>query len=84
MRIDLPQCGFKSCKFQGDGNCLNQNEHDRCEYARMSGTIRTMIMAFNLCSLCQSTRCQNSRHDEDGCFPIWNGLALGAVDTYSK
>lgn len=84
MRIDLPQCGFKNCKFQADGNCISKNEYDRCEHARMSGTIRTMIMAFNLCSLCQNTKCQNSGREECGCVPIWNGLALGAIDIYSK
>lgn len=84
MRIDLPQCGFKNCKFQADGNCINKSEHDRCEYVRMSGAIKTMIMAFNLCPLCQNTKCQNSGHEECGCVPVWNGLALGAIDTYNK
>lgn len=32
MRIDLPCCGFKNCKFQFDGNCTNRNEYDRCEF----------------------------------------------------
>lgn len=41
-------------------------------------------MAFNLCPLCQNTQCQNSGHEENGCFPIWNGLALGAIDTDRK
>lgn len=81
MRIDLPQCGFKNCKFQADGNCINQREHDRCEHIRMSSTIKAMIMAFNLCSLCQNIKCQNSGYEEYGCVPIWNGLALGEIDT---
>lgn len=81
MRIDLPQCGFKNCRFQADGNCLKKSEFDKCEYIRMLGTIESIIMAFNLCCLCQNTKCQNTGHEEYGCAPIWNGLALGAIDT---
>ena len=32
MRIDLPQCNFKNCRFSFDGNCTNKIEYDRCEY----------------------------------------------------
>lgn len=32
MRIDLPTCGFKSCRYCFDGNCINKVEYDRCEY----------------------------------------------------
>ena len=32
MRIDLPTCGFKSCKYCFDGNCTKKVEYDRCEY----------------------------------------------------
>lgn len=84
MRIELPQCGFKQCRFQFDGNCVKETEFDRCEYRKMKSTINSIIMAFNLCPLCQNTKCQNSGHEEYGCVPVWNGLALGAIDTYSK
>lgn len=77
MRIDLPQCGFKQCKFQFDGNCLHKSEYERCDYRRMEDAINSIIMACNLCSLCQNTKCQNSGHEE-GCVPIWNGLVFGA------
>lgn len=78
MSIDLPQCGFKNCRFHADGNCANKTEYSRCEYALMLGTIESIIMSFNLCPLCQNTKCQNSGDEEYGCVPIWNGLALGA------
>lgn len=33
MRIDLPTCGFKNCKYYFDGNCKNKNEYEKCDYA---------------------------------------------------
>ena len=60
MRIDLPQCGFKNCKFQADGNCLQKSEYDRCEHKSAISTINSIIMACNLCCLCQNTACQNT------------------------
>lgn len=78
MRIDLPQCGFKNCKFQADGNCLQKSEYDRCEHKSAISTINSIIMACNLCCLCQNTACQNTGKEEYGCVPIWNGLGFGA------
>lgn len=34
MRIDLPTCGFKNCRFYFDGNCKSKIEYEHCEYAR--------------------------------------------------
>lgn len=32
MRIDLPQCSFKYCRFQLDGNCTaNKAKRESCE-----------------------------------------------------
>lgn len=35
MRIDLPNCGFKNCKYCFDGNCTKPEEYDRCEFIKM-------------------------------------------------
>ena len=35
MRIDLPCCGFKNCRYQLDGNCISEDKHDNCEYHRL-------------------------------------------------
>lgn len=35
MRIDLPQCGFKNCKYQFDGNCNDIKQFDKCLFARL-------------------------------------------------
>lgn len=32
MRIDLPQCNFKTCLYSFDGNCVNKNRYETCEY----------------------------------------------------
>lgn len=30
MKIDLPCCSFKNCKYQSDGNCTKPNEYKMC------------------------------------------------------
>ena len=30
MRIDLPRCGFRNCKYCFDGNCNKKSEYDKC------------------------------------------------------
>ena len=32
MRIDLPYCGFKNCRYCFDGNCMKPSELEKCEY----------------------------------------------------
>ena len=32
MRIDLPQCSLKTCRYNFDHNCKNKTEYDRCEF----------------------------------------------------
>lgn len=32
MRIDLPRCNFKNCKYHLDCNCTSQNRYDTCEF----------------------------------------------------
>ena len=33
MRIDLPFCNLKTCRYCFDGNCIEKNRYDTCEYA---------------------------------------------------
>ena len=30
MRIDLPACSFKNCRYNEDHNCTKPNEYERC------------------------------------------------------
>lgn len=32
MRIDLPQCNFKNCRYSFDGNCTNLSKYEWCDY----------------------------------------------------
>lgn len=32
MRIDLPRCNFKNCRYCFDSNCTKKTEYKRCEY----------------------------------------------------
>lgn len=32
MRIDLPCCSFKNCRYCFDGNCTNKTEIEHCEF----------------------------------------------------
>ena len=32
MRIDLPCCGFKNCRYSFDGNCMSLSKQEKCEY----------------------------------------------------
>lgn len=35
MRVDLPFCNLKSCRYCADGNCTKQSEHESCVYTRL-------------------------------------------------
>lgn len=35
MRIDLPFCNLKTCRYCFDGNCRDKNRYDGCDYARL-------------------------------------------------
>ncbi len=30
MRIDLPSCGFRNCRYHFDGNCTKLSEYNKC------------------------------------------------------
>lgn len=32
MRIDLPQCDLKTCRYCFDGNCINNDRYGQCNY----------------------------------------------------
>ena len=35
MRIDLPHCNLKECRYCADGNCKDKNRYDQCHYAKL-------------------------------------------------
>lgn len=32
MRIDLPLCSFKDCRYNFDGNCKDKGRKEKCEF----------------------------------------------------
>ncbi len=32
MRIDLPLCNLKTCRYSFDGNCTDKIKYEQCEY----------------------------------------------------
>lgn len=32
MRIDLPLCSFKDCRYNFDCNCIDKNRKEKCEF----------------------------------------------------
>ncbi|MBQ7818500.1 MAG: hypothetical protein IJ341_02265 [Bacteroidales bacterium] len=44
MRIDLPGCDFKNCRFCFDGNCRSKEKFDNCDYQYMKRlTLRKVV-----------------------------------------
>lgn len=35
MKINLPFCTFKPCKFYNDGNCTEEKQYKECEFMRL-------------------------------------------------
>ena len=45
MRIDLPLCGFKNCKWEADCNCTNnKNGYNTCEYRLLNKTLEKVLI----------------------------------------
>jgi len=61
MRIDLPLCNLKTCRYCFDGNCSNKNKHDVCEYAFLKSSKDRIVEKLENASY--MTECT---FDEDG------------------
>jgi len=42
VRIDLPKCSFKNCKYHLDCNCTSQKRYDACEFRQAQVEIETL------------------------------------------
>ena len=50
MRIDLPTCGFKNCRYCFDGNCKSKLEYERCEHRDLkAGESVEVVIAAAVC-----------------------------------
>ena len=43
MRIDLPSCSFKYCRYNSDCNCTAKNKRESCEFERYKNGSEKMI-----------------------------------------
>ncbi len=57
MRIDLPSCPLKSCRYQNDGNCTDAKDYENCilrdmiqipQNATTSDVIRTLFPDYEV------------------------------------
>lgn len=39
MRMELPACNLKNCRWYSDGNCKYRIEYEKCEYAHLRNYI---------------------------------------------
>lgn len=87
MRIDLPCCGFKNCRYQFDGNCTRKEKYQDCEYQNLIQERRTgkwLIRIFGgdaQCSECgmyfkDAYDLENSDHYCRHCGTKMEGTAL--------
>ena len=42
MRVDLPFCNLITCRYQFDGNCMNKNKYDTCEYTEAAENLNLL------------------------------------------
>ena len=40
MRIDMPCCSIKTCRYWSDGNCNSAERYTQYEHAHLSGFLR--------------------------------------------
>ena len=52
MRIDLPQCNLKTCRYCFDHNCTNRIEYERCEFQLIKSYIYFTNNEENLREFC--------------------------------
>lgn len=61
MRIDLPTCGLKTCKYCFDGNCVDKRSYDRCEFTLLKNkTLSVDAVPVVRCREC--IYCDPERH----------------------
>lgn len=44
MRIDLPGCNLKTCRYSSDGNCVDKNRYNSCEYTELKKPHKTNVI----------------------------------------
>lgn len=47
MRIDLPQCNFKECRYCSDHNCRDKTRYDSCMFKYYAAAYEKLIKEGN-------------------------------------
>lgn len=66
MRIDLPCCNLKTCRYCFDGNCTDEIKYEQCEYTNAKEMVEMMICKKDKCYLCK-WRYEQGEHCENCC-----------------
>ena len=56
MRIDLPSCGFRNCRYHFDGNCTKKVEYEKC-------IMKDMLKAYDDFPFCSISGCEAASKD---------------------
>lgn len=56
MRIDLPCCGFRNCRYHFDGNCTKKVEYEKC-------IMKDMLKAYDDFPFCSISGCEAASKD---------------------
>ncbi len=75
MRMELPQCDLKTCRYYSDGNCLNKTMYAECKYTWSKNCLviaRELIEEY-------STKVVQSHY-----YDLARHRALGAVEALEE
>lgn len=70
MRIDLPQCNLKTCRYCFDGNCTNKVKYEICEYAFLRK------VGYEICKYISTHRKNNKQYEYECVTEFENGSTL--------
>ena len=71
MRMELPLCNLKTCRYYSDGNCLNKDIYANCKYTWSKDWVN---IAYDLINEYNN---KYSYYDTDS---YWNNGAVEALE----
>ena len=81
MRIDLPSCSFKYCRYNSDCSCTAKNKRESCEFERYKKSSEKMIPKKPIntpdCVECEKEDCE-------GCLSFKYGFSVTVCPNCKK
>ena len=65
MRIDLPQCNLKTCRYQADGNCVDRNRFETCEYTFAKEEIKRLKKELEYATNLTPKICETCKYEDE-------------------